>query len=277
MTRYFNTTNSTCMQTKKTLLSICALVILMPLLAQQKEGKVIYEKTAQIQFSLAGSGSGGEMTSTKKIDNFELNFANSQMVWKAIEKSIQDEAANSSEGGNFVFRMVGAGAEDILFCDLATRKKVHQREFFDKKFLINDSLSKGNWKLTEESKTILGYQCKQAITERISKRKTMTMANGKMEQKEVDDTSTVIAWFTMDIPVAAGPEMQGQLPGLILELEMNGGKMAYKAIEITPKPDMASIKEPKKGKKVTAAEFAKEQTKMIEQLQQNRTMQMRVN
>ena len=47
----------------------------------------------------------------------------------------------------------------------------------------------------------------------------MTMDNGKMERKEIDDTSIIVAWFTTDIPVSAGPEVQGQLPGLILGLE----------------------------------------------------------
>ncbi len=265
------------MQIKKTFLSICALVMLQPLLAQQKEGKIIYERTAQLQISFGGNAPGGEATATKRVDNFELNFANNQMSWKGIEKSIQDEVSNTPEGGNVVFRMVGAGAEDLLFCDFTSRRKVHQREFFDKKFLVTDSLSKGNWKLTAETRTILGYPCRQALAERVSKSRTMVMANGKMEQKEVDDTSVVVAWFTMDIPVAAGPEMQGQLPGLILELEMNHGKTVYKAVAITAKPDLASIKEPKKGKKVTAAEFATEQTKMIQQLQQNRNMQLRTN
>jgi Protein of unknown function (Porph_ging). len=39
----------------------------------------------------------------------------------------------------------------------------------------------------------------------------MTMDNGKMERKEIDDTTSMVAWFTTEIPVPAGPEVQGQL------------------------------------------------------------------
>jgi GLPGLI family protein len=97
----------------------------------------------------------------------------------------------------------------------------------------------------------------------------MTMDNGKMERKEVTDTSMVIAWFTADIPVPTGPEVQGQLPGLILALDMNNGRMVYKAVEISPKADLASIKEPSKGKKVTPDEFREERNKMMDEMEKN--------
>jgi len=71
------------------------------------------------------------------------------------------------------------------------------------------------------------------------------------------------------MPVSAGPEVQGQLPGLILALDMNNGRMVYKAVEISAKADLASIKEPVKGKKVTPAEFNEERNKMMDEMQKN--------
>ena len=98
----------------------------------------------------------------------------------------------------------------------------------------------------------------------------MNMDNGNLERKEIDDTSTVIAWFATDIPVSAGPaEYQGQLPGLILELDVNNGRQTYKAIEISPKTDVASIKEPAGKKRYTPEEFRKERDKMMEEMQRN--------
>jgi GLPGLI family protein len=97
----------------------------------------------------------------------------------------------------------------------------------------------------------------------------MTMDNGKMERKEITDTSMIVAWFTTDMPVPAGPEVQGQLPGLILALDINNGRMVYKALEISAKADVASIKEPTKGKKVTPAEFSEERNKMMDEMQKN--------
>jgi GLPGLI family protein len=95
------------------------------------------------------------------------------------------------------------------------------------------------------------------------------MDNGKMERKEINDTTNIVAWFTGDIPVSAGPEVQGQLPGLILALDMNDGRVVYKATEISLKADVASIKEPTKGKKVTPDEYVKEREKMMTEMQKN--------
>jgi GLPGLI family protein len=98
----------------------------------------------------------------------------------------------------------------------------------------------------------------------------MNMDNGKMERKEIADTSSVIAWFSTDIPVSTGPaDYQGQLPGLILEMDINNGRIIYKAIELGTKVDVASIKEPKGTKKITPAEFDKERDKMFEEMEKN--------
>jgi GLPGLI family protein len=100
----------------------------------------------------------------------------------------------------------------------------------------------------------------------------MTMDNGKMERKEISDTSNIVAWFTTDIPVSSGPaDYQGQLPGLILEVDVNNGRIVFKALEIKAKADMAAIKEPKGQKKLTPSEFNKEREKMLDEMSRNNT------
>ena len=89
-----------------------------------------------------------------------------------------------------------------------------------------------------------------------------------MSRKEMPDTSHVIVWFTPAIPVPAGPDYGGQLPGLILAIEINGNS-TYKAVEVSQKVDVADIKEPKKGKKVTTEEFNKEREKLMQEMQRN--------
>jgi GLPGLI family protein len=201
-----------------------------------------------------------------RTDKFELTFGNNQSIWKHVD----EEEDNDEFGGNGMrIRMVGPGQNDIVFYDFTNAKKVEQREMFDKKFIVADSIQKLNWKLTGETQTILGHVCQKATAQNIAKRMQMNMDNGKIERKEITDTSMVIAWFTADVPVPAGPEVQGQLSGLILALDMNNGRMSYKATEISTKADLASIKEPVKGKKVTPAEFNEERNKMMDEMQKN--------
>ncbi len=100
-------------------------------------------------------------------------------------------------------------------------------------------------------------------------RAVMTMENGEMKRQMLPDTTVINAWIAMDIPVPAGPEFQGQLPGLILELDVNNGQIVYRAIEISEKVNASNIKEPKGGKHITAAEFNKERDKTFEEMRKN--------
>jgi len=252
---------------KKILFSGLAILIISGAQAQQKEGKVVYQRTIQMQIVTSDAPGEENAIPRTRTDKFEMNFANGQMIWKQMDDEIQDD--NFSGGGGVMIRTMGGGADDAVFCDFEKSRKVETREFFDKKFLISDSIRRGNWKLSDETKTILNHLCRKAISQRIGKRMMMTMDNGKMERKEIDDTSTVVAWFTTDIPVSAGPEMQGQLPGLILGLETNNGRTVYTALEISPKANIAAIKEPTKGKKVTPDEFTAERNKMMDEMQKN--------
>lgn len=249
---------------KKIAVSCLALLLVAGANAQQKEGKVIYERKVQMNISF-GEG-GPQPVAQTRINRLELNFANNQMMLKQMEEDAQDDAINS---GGVQIRTFGGGADDATYCDFTRAYKVETREFFDKKFLIGDSIRKINWKLMDDTKTILNHNCRKAVGQRTGKRQVMSMDNGKMERKEVDDTTTIIAWFTMDIPVSASPEAQGQLPGLVLEMEANNGRTVYKAVELTAKPDLAAIKEPTKGKKVTPQEFSVERNKMLEEMQRN--------
>lgn len=247
----------------------CALFSIAVVNAQQKEGKVIYQRTTQMLMRIAdNSGSENDAMRTR-TDKFEMSFANGQMIWKQMEDEIQDDNFGSGAGGGMMIRTFGGGADDVTFCDFEKARKVELREFFDKKFLITDSIRRGNWKLSDETQSILNHLCRKATSQRIGRRMAMNMDNGKMERKEVDDTSTIVAWFTTDIPVSAGPEVQGQLPGLILSLETNNGRTVYTALEISPKADTGAIKEPTKGKKVTSDEFTKERKKLTEEMQKN--------
>jgi GLPGLI family protein len=246
--------------------------------AQQKEGKVIYQRTIQRQLTL-DRGNGPETSVQTLVNKFEVNFANNKMILKQQEDDISEEPA-APAGPGIMIRTIGSGMDDETYCDFEIARKVDQLEFFDKTFIIADSIRAGSWKLSNETKNILGHVCHQATTQNISKRMSMSMENGKMERKEVDDTSAVTAWFTTDIPVPAAPDMQGQLPGAVLEMETNNGQTVYVAIEISPKADLPSIKEPAKGKKITPAEFVAERNRMMEEMQRNNkggNMQFRMN
>ncbi len=250
---------------------VCLLVsISATALAQLNSGKITYERTVQLQIVLNDGGSGMEnMLPKSQTQKFELSFANNQSLWKQMEEEPQEEMAGAATGG-FQIRTFSFGSEDLTYTNLDAMLKTDLRELGTKKYIVTDTVKRGAWKLSDETKTILGQVCRKATTQKIGKRMMMNMDNGKMERKEFADTSNIVAWFAPSIPVSVGPaEFQGQLPGAILEIDANNGKTTYIATAITEKADLTVIKEPKSGKKITQAEFVKEREKMMDEMERN--------
>ena len=251
---------------KKILLGLISISLGFTAYAQQKEGRVVYSRTMQMQLSVDDNDHLTQMLPQSRTDNYELIFGNNQSIWKYID---EEEPADEVNGNGVQIRLMAPGQNDVVFSDFNSGKKTEQRDMMERKFIVTDSIRKLDWKLTNETQTLLGHTCQKAIAQRAGKRTQMTMDNGKMERKEIADTSIIVAWFTTDIPVPAGPEVQGQLPGLILELNISNGRVIYRAIELFAKADLASIKEPTKGKKVTPDEYVKETAKMMDEMQKN--------
>ncbi len=252
---------------KRILFSGAALLLTMMAAAQMKQGSVSYDRTAQMRMRI-NTGQGDEEKQETRTDKFELSYANNKSLWKAAEKENEDEGG--ADGGGMQIKMIVAGSDDVLFNDFTAGKSTELRVFFDKKFIVDDSIHSLKWKMGEETKNILGHNCRNATTTTINTRMMMNVNNGVMERKPIQDTSMITAWYADDIPVSAGPaEYQGQLPGLILALDINNGKTVYRATGITEKTDIAAIKEPTGKKHYTPAEFRAEREKMMDEMQKN--------
>ena len=256
----------------KRLLIASAMLIAIPTLAQVKEGKIVYERTMQMQIRINDDNPAFQnMIPKERKDKFELFFTEGKSLWQGVEDDGQSDETSFGDSGNgmrMVIRM--PGNDDIAFHNITESKKVDQRELGGKSYIIADSIKKLSWKVAGETKVILGHNCMKATTQRMQESFRMTMDNGEAKREKVMDTMNIVAWFTNEIPGSFGPDIyQGQLPGTILEIDVNNGRNSFKAIEISPKVDIAKIKEPTKGKKVTTEEFAKEREKLMQEMMQN--------
>jgi GLPGLI family protein len=252
---------------KKSLLIGCFAFVAVAASAQQREGRVVYERTMQMQIRLAGMEGAEQMLPRTRTDKIEVLFANNQSLRRQLEDETPDE--NQFGGNGMQIRVMAAGQDDIIYNNFGESRVVEQREFAAKKYLVLDSISKLNWKLTGQTKTILNQNCQQATTQRITTRMSMQVENGVVKREEVPDTMNITAWFAPAIPVPAGPEYQGNLPGLIMAIDVNNGRTVYQAVELSPKVEVNAIKEPKTGKKVNQEEFRKERDKAMEEMQRN--------
>lgn len=256
---------------KKILLSFIVLCIVNTSFTQVNNGRLLYERTTQLQIRIADDNPAFQnMIPKERKDRFELLFTEGKSLWQPVEDNSQGDEMNWSDGGGARIVMRMPGSDDISFHNITELKRIEQRELGGKTFLVTDNVNKLTWKVEGETKTLLGYPCMKATSQRTQQSMRMNMDNGKMTRENVTDTLHIVAWFTNEIPGSFGPEnYQGQLPGTILELEVNNGRTKYVALEISPKTDVAKIKEPTKGKKLTADEFAKEREKLFSEMQQN--------
>ena len=99
--------------------------------------------------------------------------------------------------------------------------------------LVVDSCTKGNWTITDETKSIAGHTCKKAV--------------GKMNGLEYT------AWFAPDLPAGFAPFFLSDLPGTILEYWHEKGMSYTTAVEITRKA--WDIVEPNYCKRISREEY----------------------
>jgi GLPGLI family protein len=254
------------MNMKKYFVSACLFLTLVSQ-AQVKEGRIVYERVSQMPARFFSNNPElANQIPKSRTDHFELLFANNQSLYQFLPSATEEQTTFS--GGGQVIQVRG-GNNDVVYYNLDKGQTVAQRDFMDNEFIVADTIRKFAWKLTDETKKVLNYTVRKAITTRVNPSMRMSMENGEMKRTEVLDTVPVAAWFTTDIPVSVGPDFAGQLPGAILELDINNGQQVYKATELSPKVAVAKIKEPNKGKKVTQAEFITERNKLMDEMRNN--------
>lgn len=137
-----------------------------------------------------------------------------------------------------------------LFYDFAKKEQLEQVEFMTRFFLIQSPVESIDWKLTNKRKKVLNYVCMGA-------------------ERQVGE-EIITAWFTPEIPIAAGPEKYNGLPGLILGLEKNEEVFMLATAISLDKPNEVDISPPQKGQKVSRQKMEKIKVEKIKEFYANR-------
>ncbi len=183
---------------------------------------------------------------------YELKFNLTESTWAEAE-SLDAGPATASAGGMVMTLSMGGG---LSYKNTASKSVIQQTEVFSKQFLITDELEQMAWKMTGKTKKIGDYTAYEAVFQNIREVQSFSMSDEGKSTEIRQDTTNVVAWYTSDIPVPHGPDDYWGLPGLILEL--NDGNVTYLCTKVVLNPDKGVVIEiPKKGKKMTAAEFRK--------------------
>ena len=251
-------------------------------MAQMKEAKISYERKINMHRNLPDPQM-KSMIPEFRTDKFELIFNESVSLFRSVvDDEAPDPFANAGGGGGGGMRMNFRMPTANTFTDVAKQMQYEERAFFEKEFLIVDSLKQYKWKLSEETKTIAKQLCKKATTMisapqmrmRVSigggGNNTDTTANTPRAPKETE----LVVWYAENIPVSFGPDSYNGLPGVIMEIDQDNGANVTTAVEVSAKYPKKELVAPTKGEKMNRAQFQENMQKLMQDMQRGGGIRM---
>ena len=164
-------------------------------------------------------------------DVFELRFNLNKSVYKLAKEKPDNK-----------YMMWGAkpNGTDHSMRDVQTGVVSVQKEVFENTYIIRDSVRNLEWKISDETRDIAGFECRKAVT-------------------KICDSVYVVAFYTDQIPVSTGPESFGGLPGMILGLAIPRLYTTWFATKLELiEPSTAQLNPTQKGKNVTRTQLEAE-------------------
>jgi GLPGLI family protein len=161
-----------------------------------------------------------------KTDYFDLLFTRNKTLYRPGRES-PDKPSQ--------FFLQPPAQDNVIYSDLENEKSASQKKAFEDVFLIQDTLRKIKWKITDETRPIAGFTCRRA-------------------NALIMDSIYVVAFYTDEILTSGGPESFGGLPGMILGVALPHEHVTWFATKV----EAVSVSEvqvaaPVKGKKVSNA------------------------
>ena len=212
--------------------------------------RVTYEATMTLDES--------KSTNEKKIQRtfipttYELTINNQLSQFHYVEKI-------NNYQGDAIVSMVNQ-KEDI-FIDLNLQSIFYKEEIANNMYLISKKTDDLEWKIDRQTHKMFGYNVKKA---------NLIWIEDGIEDK-------IEAFFTPDIPLKHGPKGLGNLPGLILSLNIYTEMDTAEVLGIHYKMTNIEIleKEPKitlpKGKNISYEESIKLWNELFKKLDENRS------
>lgn len=127
---------------------------------------------------------------------------------------------------------VGPAKANVIYTDYVRQQREGLKRIFEDNYIVQDSANKIKWRMTDEIRTIAGFDCRKAVG-------------------IICDSVYITAFYTDEIMTSGGPESFGGLPGMILGIaipRLYTTWFAQKIVNRPPPPGEFTI--PSKGKKI---------------------------
>jgi GLPGLI family protein len=181
-----------------------------------KQGKIEFEKKINLHKIMEDYS---WMENFKdKVPQYKTTYCN---LYFKDNKTLFEKGKETEGEQRIPFFADDKSEDDIIYTDLQYQSLVKKQTIFNDVFLLSDSIRKVEWRITNDTRDIAGFECRKAV--------------GK-----ILDSVYVIAFYTDQITVSGGPLSFCNLPGMILGIAIPRSNLtlfATKVELIEPKPE----------------------------------------
>lgn len=219
------------------ILTIAFLPFVMPLSGVSQENffpriKVEFEKTISVRQLMKELQEGNSWYEQNK-DRYPVSMLSYHEFTGDSARSLYKPGKEIPVDPRLWYRPVAD--KNVVYTDFQKGITISQKPVFEETFLVEDSLLKIEWKITNDIRTIAGYDCRKAVG-------------------ILNDSIAVFAFYTDQLMVSGGPEGIHGLPGMILGMGIPRLHATWFATRVEVfDVNMSKVLPEKKGKKVDRA------------------------
>ncbi|MCJ8291832.1 MAG: GLPGLI family protein [Crocinitomicaceae bacterium] len=185
---------------KKSIATAVVVLIATASFAQMTSGKVVFHRKMNLKKMFKDNPRVQPFLDddvTWNIDSFALYFNDSLSAFVPIE---------SDEVERGMMKMLTP--QNSTYKNLNQNERVVMMNMMGSAMTVKDTLKPRVWKVTESKRKIAGYICRKSML-------------------EINDSTRLYAWFTVDLVPSIGPEGFDGLPGAILGFANEDGSIVY--------------------------------------------------
>lgn len=185
-----------------------------------------------------------------------LFFTDTASLYKPV---LPEQASVANGRGSIEFRRV----QPLTHLQFTSHTQTRLQEYKKNLYAVHDTIVSPPWKMSPETKTILGYTCYKATYAHEQELYTVKTAlkpdqNNQPTTEKTMHSLEIVAWYTKQLHPGSGPDKYHSLPGMILEVDINNGQERYVADKIELRPVTAEeLRIPAGGKPLSAGAYKK--------------------
>lgn len=216
--------------TKKIWIVSLFLLIGVASFGQVTSGKILFERKTNLKKLFGDDPRMSRFITNEnktKIDKFYLNFNDSLASFVPVP--------DEEEAQGFMKYLT---QHNSVYSNLETKEKLTVMDLWGNMTYMTGPMFDRQWKITEKKRDFAGYSCRRAIW-------------------EMNDSTRIYAWFSVDLVPSFGPEGFNGLPGLIMGLATEDGSIIMFAKEVIldqPKQELL-VTDPGKNEVYTKEEL----------------------